>query len=80
MMAPKKHPVTVMLASEDYETLAVICSKRGQSRADFLRGAITVPEAIPVLKTRPLVGACLQKHQDRLKREQSERRARKRRD
>lgn len=65
----KRFPVTVMLSEEDFSRLTQICKVRGQSRADFLRGAIGVHEQVPVIKTRPLSGACLERHLARLERE-----------
>lgn len=75
---PEKLPVTVFLSREDYDRLAAICKERGQSRADYLRSAIKVPDAIPVLQTRPLTGACLDKHLARVAREKRGRKSSKR--
>lgn len=69
----KKRPVTVFLNDEHFDRLTEICKSRRQSRADFLRGAIKVDKKVPVLRTRPLAGACLERHLKRLQREKRER-------
>lgn len=70
-------PVMVKLSREDFDKLTEICKERGQSRADFLRGAIEVHKKIPVIKTRPLSGACLDRHLARVEREKREKRRKK---
>ena len=65
----KKRPVTVFLSLEDYDKLAQVCTANGISRADFLRSALAVHPRIPMINTRPLSGACLQRHKARLARE-----------
>jgi hypothetical protein len=67
----RRKGVTVFLSMDDYDRLAAICKSRGQSRADFLRAAMQVADKVPSLKTRPLVGACLEKHKTRLRRVQA---------
>lgn len=69
-----KKGVLIVLSQADYERLTEICMARHQSRADFLRGAMDVHEAIPLVNTRKLQGACLQKHLARLEREKQEKR------
>lgn len=71
-----RFPVMVYLTREDFETLSAVCEERGQSRADFLRSALKVHERIPAEKTRPLTGACLERHLARLEREKREKRKR----
>ena len=69
-MRPGKRVVTVYLSEQDFARLDSICKAREQSKADFLRGAMQVHRKIPVLNTpRPLVGACLDNHKARLRRE-----------
>lgn len=69
--AERKRPVTVFLDRSDFEKLREICERRGQSRADFLRAAISVAKSVPATKTRPLSGACLERHLARLRREKA---------
>ena len=64
-----RRPVMVFLSQEDYDRLTKICESRQQSRADYLRAALTVPSAIPNFNSRPLVGICLDRHRAKLKRE-----------
>ena len=75
---PSRKPVLVMLAPEDYDRLAELCRERGQNRADFLRAAIGAADKIPVINTRPLSGACLERHKARLRRERAAQRRGKR--
>jgi hypothetical protein len=68
----RKILVSMLLNAEDHARLTELCQSRKQSKADFLRGAMLAHEVIPVIKTKPLSGACLDKHQARLKRERAE--------
>ena len=72
--APSRTGICILLKPEEHQRLTTICKDRGQSKADFLRAAIEVHELVPVVKTRPLVGACLDKHLARLEREKRDRR------
>ncbi len=76
MTRENRYPVMVYLSREDFEKLSRVCEERGQTRADFLRSALDVPEKIPAKKTRPLSGACLDRHLARLEREKREKRKR----
>ena len=67
--ADKKRSITVFLSEIDFERLDTICKDRSQSRADFLRAAMQIHEQVPMLNTRPLVGACLAKHLKKVERE-----------
>ena len=71
---PSRKPVLVMLDPEDYDRLAELCRKRGQNRADFLRAAIQVADKVPVINTRPLSGACLERHKAKVRREKAAKR------
>ena len=74
----QRKAVTVFLSLKDFDRLTAICKGRRQSRADFLRGAMEVADKVPNINTRPLAGACLEKHKARLKRERAARRRRER--
>lgn len=69
----KRYPVMVFLSAKDFNLLAKVCRERGYSRADFLRNALKVWQKVPSVKTRPLTGIALERHEARLKREQRER-------
>ena len=70
--------ISMLLRREELDRLAELSKERGHSRTDYLRAALLVPEAVPVIKTAPLRGACLDKHLARLEREKRERRRAKR--
>lgn len=77
MKGTKKILVSMLLSAEDHARLSAICEARGQSKADFLRAALEVHESVPNINTRPLSGACLEKHRAKQRRDKArERRAR----
>ena len=61
--------ISMLLRREEFDRLAGLCKERGQSRTDYLRASLLVPEAVPNINTAPLRGACLDKHLARLQRE-----------
>ena len=65
----RKRPLMVFLSEEEFASLSRICRARKQSRADFVRAAISVSDAVPNLNTRRLTGICLARQQERLARE-----------
>ncbi len=70
-----KHWVTVHLDERDFRRLNELCDERGQSKTDYIRAAIRVPEHVPIMSTRPNVknkrlrGAPMRSHQAKLRRE-----------
>ena len=64
----EKHWVTALLSQKDFDRLDAICQARGQSKADFLRGAMRVHRLVPNINTRPnarnkrLRGAPMDRH------------------
>ena len=75
--ADERVGLSMVLRRTEFDRLTSICKRRGQSMTDFLRGAIKAHRQVPNINTRPLSGACLQKHLDRLEREKRTRRRRK---
>lgn len=68
--------LTVSLRQSERDRLTEICAERGQTKSDFVRAAIGVAASVPATKTpRPLVGACLENHRAKVRRDA--RRARK---
>ncbi len=63
----------ILLSWEDHARLDALCRARRQSKADFLRSAMTVAEAVPLLRTKPLSGAALDRHLAKLRRERRRR-------
>lgn len=74
MPDPERRSVRIELSGEDFRKLDAICRERGQSKSDFLRGAMQVADQVPNINTRPLVGACLKLHQQKVAREKREQR------
>ena len=74
---PEKKIFTSMLLTRvEHDRLNSICKDRSQSKVDFFRGAMQVPDLIPLVHTYKLSGVCLERHLARLKREKREARRR----